>query len=229
MITRLLRREGWRINFKRVYRIWRQEGLKVPIKKRKKRRLGNRDGGVTRRRAAYPNHVWSIDFLFDRTLNGRALKILTMVDEFTRECIALEVHRNFKSSNVIDVISEVIAVRGVPSFIRSDNGPEFISEELREFLAKIDVGTSFIEPGSPWENGYVESFNSRLRDECLACEVFTTLAEAKWLVGQWRNVYNHRRPHGSLDGMPPAEFATQWAVSAPAAPPLQQPTADCVT
>ena len=229
MITRLLRQEGWRINFKRVYRIWRQEGLKVPVKKRKKRRLGSREGGVTRRRAEYPNHVWSVDFIFDRTSNGRVLKILGLVDEFTRECIALEVARNFTSGNVIDLLSEVIADRGLPRYIRSDNGPEFISQELRGFLDTIDVKTSFIEPGSPWENGYVESFNSRLRDECLACELFTTLAEARSIISEWRNTYNHRRPHSSLEGMTPAEFATQWAVSATAAPPLQQPTADCVT
>lgn len=217
MITRLLRQEGWHVNFKRVYRLWRQEGLKVPMKKAKKRRLGNKSGGIQRRRAERSNHVWSIDFIFDRTRNGRPLKILALIDEFTRECLALEVDRRCTGDNVVEVLVDVFGIRGVPKFIRCDNGPEFISSRVRSFLEGIEVKTSYIEPGSPWENGYVESFNSRLRDECLACEEFFTLAEAQEVIAQWRQTYNHRRPHSSLDGLTPAEFAARCAASTPVA------------
>ncbi|EAQ80588.1 transposase orfB [Blastopirellula marina DSM 3645] len=225
MITRLLRQEGWQVNFKRVYRLWRREGLKVPVKQAKKRRLGTVDGGITRRQAERPNHVWSIDFIFDRTENGRPLKILSLVDEFTRECIALEVNRKFTGDHLVELLADLFAIRGVPEFIRSDNGPEFISRRVQKFLEKIDVGMSYIEPGSPWQNGYVERFHSRLRDECLACELFTTLAEARTVIAAWRQTYNHRRPHSSLGGQTPADFASQWPASVPAAPALQQSTA----
>jgi len=225
MITRLLRREGWQVNFKRIYRLWRQEGLKVPVKRAKKRRLGTTEGGITRRQAKHPNHVWSIDFIFDRTENGRPLKILSLVDEFTRECIALEVNRKFTGDHLVELLTDLFAIRGVPEFIRSDNGPEFISRRVQQFLETIDVGSSFIEPGSPWQNGYVESFHSRLRDECLDCELFTTLAEARTIITAWRQTYNHRRPHGSLGGQTPADFASQWSASVRATPSLQQPTA----
>jgi putative transposase len=172
MMTRLLRQEGWHVNFKRVYRLWKREGLKVPVKKTKKRRLGNPEGGITRRKAEQPNHICSIDFIFDRTVNGRSIKILSVIDEFTRECIALEVHRRFTGDDLVSLLGDLFAARGVPEFIRSDNGPEFISKSLRQFLAFVDVGTSYVEPGSPLQNGYVESFHSCFRDECLACEVF---------------------------------------------------------
>nr|WP_246146457.1 IS3 family transposase [Rubripirellula lacrimiformis] len=230
-ITRLLRQEGWRVNFKRVYRLWKQEGLKVPVKKAKKRRMGNADGGINRRAAERPNHVWSIDFIFDRTENGRSLKILSLIDEFTRECIALEVGRKFTGDDLVHLLSELFVIRGVPSFIRSDNGPEFISKSVRSFLDFIEVGTSYIEPGSPWQNGYVESFHSRFRDECLACELFGSLAEAQAVIESWRQTYNHRRPHSGLGGLTPAEFASQWAASATVAalPPRKQPTANSVT
>ena len=236
-ITRLLRGEGWFVNFKRIYRLWRQESLKVPGRKRKRRRLGDSNGGVVRRRSERMNQVWSLDFIFDRTVNGRPLKILSIIDEYTRECIALEVNRRITSEDVIGVLVDLLAIRGVPEFIRSDNGPEFIAKSLRSFLSRVDVGTSYIEPGSPWENGFVESFHSRVRDECLACEEFTTLNEAITVISAWRLMYNQRRPHSSLGGMTPAEFATQCATSAPEktsaalqhSPPLQWHTADQFT
>ncbi|MEL6898940.1 MAG: IS3 family transposase, partial [Planctomycetota bacterium] len=217
MVTRVLRREGWTVNFKRIYRLWKREGLRIPVKKKKKRRLGSSSGGIKRRRAESMNHVWSVDFIFDRTTKGRSLKILSLIDEYTRECIALEVSRRFTGDDLVALLVDVFTIRGVPHFIRSDNGPEFISRRVRDFLARIDVGTSFIEPGSPWENGYVESFHSRLRDECLSCEAFDTLAEAQEVIGQWRSTYNHRRPHSSLDSLPPAEFAARCAASPPVA------------
>ena len=236
-ITRLLRNEGWQVNFKRVYRLWKKEGLKVPRKKRKRRRLGDSSGGIVRRKAERMNQVWSLDFIFDRTVNGRPLKILSIIDEYTRECIALEVNRRITSEDVIGILVDLFAIRGVPKFIRSDNGPEFIATGLRKFLERVDVGTSYIEPGSPWENGFIESFHSRLRDECLACEEFTTLSEAAAVITAWRLTYNQRRPHSSLGGMTPAEFASQCATSvpeqvpptAPPAPPLQQHTAELLT
>jgi len=231
MITRLLRQEGWKVNFKRIYRIWKREGLKVSVKKAKKRRLGDRSGSIRRRRAERPNHVWSVDFIFDRTVNGRPLKVLSLIDEFTRECVALEVNRKFTGDDLVTLLVDLFAIRGRPQFIRSDNGPEFVSKRVREFLNLIDVGTSYIEPGSPWENGYVESFHSRFRDECLACEEFATLAEAQLVVESWRQTYNHRRPHSGLDGLTPAVFASQWAASVPLAalPPQKLPTAKFVT
>jgi len=213
MITRLLRQEGWTVNFKRIYRIWKQEGLKVSMKKRKKRRLGTADGGITRRKAKRPNHVWSIDFIFDRTENGRSIKILSIIDEFTRECIALEVHRRFTGDNLVFLLRDLFLDRGVPEYIRSDNGPEFVSHSVKKFLDFIEVGTSYIEPGSPWQNGFVESFHSRFRDECLACEVFWSLDEARQVITQWREIYNHRRPHSSLAGETPANFARQFSAS----------------
>lgn len=228
-ITRLLRGEGWQINFKRVYRLWRQEGLKVPRKKKKRRRLGDSNGGIIRRKAERMNHVWSMDFIFDRTTNGRPIKILSIIDEYTRECIALDVSRRITSEDVIAVLVDLIAIRGVPAFVRCDNGPEFISKSLRKFLDRIDVGTSYIEPGSPWENGFVESFHSRFRDECLACEEFTTMFEATTVIDQWRMMYNQRRPHSSLGGQTPAQFASQCATSVRPSASLQRHTADLLT
>ncbi len=216
-ITRLLRSEGWQVNAKRIYRLWRQEGLKVPRKTKKRTRLGTSEGGIVRRKAERKDHVWSVDFIFDRTTNGRSLKMLVIVDEFTRECIALEVDRKITSDDFIDVLVDLFAIRGVPSFIRSDNGPEFIARRVRKFLGSIDVGTSYIEPGSPWQNGYVESFNSRFRDECLSCEEFTTVQEARVIIEHWRQSYNHRRPHGSLDGLTPAAFASRCDALTPGA------------
>jgi len=219
-ITRLLRSEGWRVNAKRIYRLWRQEGLRVPKKTVKRRRLGSSEGGIVRRKAKHKDHVWSVDFIFDRTVNGRSLKMLVVVDEYTRECIALEVGRKFTGDHFVEILADLFAIRGVPKFVRSDNGPEFISRRVRDFLAAIDVGTCFIAPGSPWQNGYVESFNARLRDECLNCEEFTTMQEARVVIEHWRQNYNHRRPHSSLDGLNPATFAARCAASTPVAAQL---------
>ena len=216
-ITRLLQNDGWHVNAKRIYRLWRQEGLKVPKKAVKRRRLGSADGGIIRHQAEHKDHVWSVDFIFDRTLNGRSLKTLVVIDEYTRECIALEVGRKFTGDHFVEVLADLFAIRGVPKFIRSDNGPEFISRRVRDFLAAIDVGTCFIEPGSPWQNGYVESFNARLRDECLNCEEFTTVQEARVVIEHWRQSYNHRRPHSSLEGLTPAAFAARCVDSTPVA------------
>jgi putative transposase len=202
-----LRQSGWRVNRKRVQRLWRREGLKVPHKRVKKRRLGTSENGISRRKAAGKNHVWAFDFIFDRTSNGRSIKWLSVVDEFTRECLALEVSRSMSSGDVIDVLSELMAIRGVPGHVRCDNGPEFIALALRGWLELSGVKTLYIEPGSPWQNGYAESFHSRLRDELLETEVFETLKEAKDLATAWRLDYNHHRPHSSLRYMTPATFA----------------------
>jgi putative transposase len=206
-VTALLQRDGWSINAKRVYRLWRREGLKVPRKQRKKRRLGSSANGCVRRRAQRIDHVWAWDFVFDHTRNGRPLKWLSIVDEYTRECLALEVERRLPSPRVIDVLTELFVVRGLPSFIRSDNGPEFIAQAIRRHLQATGVGALYIEPGAPWENGYAESFHARLRDEFLNREEFASLAEAKALGASWRAEYNHRRPHSALGYHTPAEFA----------------------
>jgi putative transposase len=206
-ITALLRREAWKVNDKRVYRLWQREGLKVPQKARKKRRLGQSANGCSRRRAEHKDHVWAWDFVFDRTRNGRALKWLTIVDEYTRECLALEVGRRLSSTQVIEVLVDLFVVRGVPKHIRSDNGPEFIAQAIRRWLERTEVQALYIEPGSPWENGYAESFNSRLRDELLNQEEFHSVPEAKALGEAYRLAYNHRRPHSSLGYQTPAEFA----------------------
>lgn len=220
----ILRREGWRVNRKRVFRLWQQEGFQVPRKQRKKRRLGSREGGCLRRRAEHPDHVWAWDFVFDRTANGRALKWLSIVDEYTRECLALEVDRGMTSEGVLDVLRDLFVIRGVPKYIRSDNGPEFIAQAIRQFLSSAGVGTLYIEPGSPWQNGYAESFHSRLRSELLDAEIFETVREAQSLAASWRGDYNHYRPHSSLDYQTPAQFAAACAASAPATPALQQHT-----
>jgi transposase InsO family protein len=225
MITGWLREEGWGVNRKRVYRLWRREGLKVPVKQHKKRRLGSSDSGVIRRRATHKDHVWAWDFIHDRTEDGRPLKWLSVVDEYTRECLALEVDRSMRSTDVVDVLIELIHVRGVPEHIRSDNGSEFIANALRRWLAWASVETLYIAPGAPWQNGYAESFHSRLRDELLNAELFTSVAEAKHLATRWRLEYNHRRPHSSLGYVAPATFAVSLAdppVGAAPLPPAQQ-------
>jgi transposase InsO family protein len=223
-IWALLRREGWRVNRKRVHRLWRKEGLKVPKKQRKRRRLGSGQNACSRRRAEHPDHVWAWDFIHDRTEDGRPLKWLSIVDEYTRECVAFVVDRSLTSEAVLDVLAERFRTRGVPRHIRSDNGPEFIAQAIREWLGRVGVATLYVEPGSPWENGYAESFHSRLRDELLEREAFGGLAEAKAHTERWRREYNHHRPHSSLGYLTPAEFAAGWAASAPAAPALQQPS-----
>ena len=203
-ITALLRAEGWRVNRKRLYRLWKREGLKVPVKQRKRRRLGSSDNGVVRRKSEHINHVWSYDFLMDQTDDGRVLKILAILDEHTRECLTLEVARRIRSCDVIALLEYLFAVRGVPEYIRSDNGSEFTAKAVRKWLMRLGVKTAYIEPGSPWENGYIESFNGKLRDELLNREIFDTLLEAKILVERWRREYNHIRPHSSLNYRPPA-------------------------
>lgn len=205
----LLRAEGYRVNVKRVYRLWRKEGFKVPRKQHKKRRLGSSANGCIRRRAERINHVWCYDFVNDQTSDGRTLKFLPIEDEYTRECLALEVDRSITSRDVIQTLQYLFEIRGAPAYLRSDNGPEFIARAIREWLASSGVGTLYIEPGAPWENAYSESFNSRFRDELLNRELFTSLTEARVLSEMHKQEYNHRRPHSSLGYMTPAAFAAQ--------------------
>ena len=209
MITGMLRWEGWRVNHKRVERIWRREGLKVPQKQPKRRRLWLNDGSCVRLRPRYKNHVWSYDFVMDRTHNGRAIRMLNIIDEFTRECLAIEVDRKLNSANVIEVLSRLFVERGTPQYLRSDNGPEFIARRVRLWLKRQGVDTLFIEPGSPWENGYIESFNGKLRNELLDREIFDTLYESQVLIERWRIEYNTIRPHSSLGYRPPAPETIQ--------------------
>lgn len=209
MITGLLNWDGWKVNHKRVERIWRREGLKVPAKQPKRKRLWLNDGSCIRLRPRYKNHVWSYDFMMDRTHNGRPIRMLNIIDEFTRECLAIEVDRKLNSTNVVDVLSRLFVERGTPEYIRSDNGPEFIARRVRFWLKRQGVDTLFIEPGSPWENGYIESFNGKLRNELLEREIFDTLYESKVLIERWRIHYNTIRPHSSLGYRPPAPETIQ--------------------
>jgi putative transposase len=226
-VTAMLRSEGWTVNAKRVERIWRREGLKVPQKQPKKGRLWLNDGSCVRLRPEHPNHVWSYDFVEGRTHNGRKFRMLNIIDEFTRECLAIRIDRKLNSSDVIDVLSDLFILRGVPGHVRSDNGPEFIAKAVREWIAAVGARTAFIEPGSPWENGYCESFNSKLRDELLNGEVFYSLAEAKVIIEAWRRYYNTERPHSSLGYKPPAPEAIIWpALSRGSAPSSAQAMAE---
>jgi len=206
-ITAMLRQEEWQVNHKRVERIWRSEGLKVPQKQPKRRRLWLNDGSCIRLRPQFTDHVWSYDFVTDRTADGRAFRILNIIDEYTRECLAILVKRCITSQYVIDQLFQLILFRGIPKHIRSDNGPEFTAKAVRGWLSRLGVKTLFIEPGSPWENGYIESFNGKLKDELLNREVFYTLTEATLLIEQWRKEYNRVRPHSSLGYRPPAPEA----------------------
>ena len=203
-ITAMLRQEGWLVNHKRVERIWRREGLKVPQKQPKRGRLWLNDGSCIRLRPEHKDHVWSYDFVMARTSDGRAFRMLNIMDEYTRECLAMLVRRRITSQDVIDQLFYLFVFRGIPEHIRSDNGPEFTAKAIRKWLNRLGVKTLFIEPGSPWENGYIESFNGKLRDELLNREIFTTLTEAKILIEQWRREYNHVRPHSALSYRPPA-------------------------
>jgi putative transposase len=202
-ITALLRAEGWRVNAKRVQRIWRREGLKVPAKQPKRGRLWLNDGSCIRLRPQYPNHVWAYDFVADRTVEGRPLKMLTVIDEFSRQCLTITVARRLNSDDVLATLTELMVKHGPPAFLRSDNGGEFTAGVVREWLNCIQVKTLYIEPGSPWENGYNESFNGKLRDELLNRELFYSLAEAKYLIEHWRLHFNQVRPHSSLGYRPP--------------------------
>ena len=203
-VTALLRVAGWCTNHKRVERIWRQEGLKVPPRQPKRGRLWLNDGSCVRLRPERPNHVWAYDFVEDRTRDGRKFRMLCVVDEFTREALAIRVARKLGSAEVIDVLTDLFIARGVPAHIRSDNGPEFVAKAVKGWIAGVGARTAYIAPGSPWENGYVESFNGKLRDELLDCEVFNTLREAQVLIEQWRRHFNTVRPHSALGYRPPA-------------------------
>ena len=204
-IAELLRSTaGWIVNDKRVERIWRGEGLKVPAKQPKRGRLWLNDGSCVRLRAEHRNHVWSYDFVEDRTHDGRKYRMLNVIDEFTHECLAIRIERSLKSTDVIDVLSDLFILRGVPGHVRSDNGPEFVAKAVQKWIGAVGAKTAYIMPGSPWENGFIESFNARLRDELLDGEIFYSLAEAKIIIESWRRHYNTVRPHGSLGYKPPA-------------------------
>jgi transposase InsO family protein len=207
-ITALLRMEGWLVNPKRVQRIWRREGLKVPRKQPKRARLWFNEGSCLRLRPEHKDHVWAYDFVHHRTHEGRAFRLLTIVDEYTRECLAIDAERKLNSESVLERLGELFVHRAIPQYIRSDNGPEFTAQAVRDWLSRLGIGTLFIEPGSPWENGYVESFNGKLRDELLNGEIFYTLKEAKVLIERWRRQYNRLRPHSSLGYRPPTPEAT---------------------
>lgn len=206
-ITAMLKAEGWRVNHKRIERLWREEGLKIPKKQPRRGRLYLNDGSCIRLRPLYPNHVWSYDFVADTLADGMGIRMLTVIDEFTRECLAIRVAHRLKSDDVLEVLSDLFITHGLPEHVRSDNGSEFTAACVREWLAKLAVKTAYIEPGSPWENGFNERFNGSLRDECLNRERFYSLKEAQVLIEAWRREYNHIRPHSSLGYRPPAPLA----------------------
>jgi transposase InsO family protein len=208
-ITALLRWEGWPINHKRVERIWREEGLKVPQKQPRRGRLWLGDGSCVRLRPTHRNHVWSYDFVMARTHEGRPIKILTVIDEYTRQCLAIIAERHLRADDVLFCLTDLFVNYGTPDYIRSDNGGEFTAKAVREWLSGLTVQTLYIEPGSPWENGYNESFNGKLRDELLNGEIFFTLKEAKVMIERWRQEYNTVRPHSSLGYRPPAPETIQ--------------------
>ncbi|MGC5780216.1 IS3 family transposase [Methylobacterium sp. NFXW15] len=228
-VAALLRADGWLVNDKRVERLWRQEGLKVPARQPKRARLWDGDGSCIRLRPEHRNHVWSYDFVETRTHDGRKFRMLNVLDEFSRECLAIRVDRKLKAADVIDVLSDLFILRGVPAHIRSDNGPEFIAKSVQSWIAAVGTRTAYITPGSPWENGYVESFNAQIRNELLNGEIFYTLKEAQIMIEGWRRHYNTVRPHGALGYRPPAPEVFVPAIAArPAAPAklavVQRPT-----
>ena len=204
-----MRREGWNVNKKRIQRVWRLEGLKVPYRKRKKP-LRGKGKLVGQMCPIAPNVVWAFDFQFDQTTDAKMLKLFNCVDEFTRECLALEVERHFSAEDVVATLDQLLAERGAPSYLRCDNGPEFVADVMAAWCQEVGTTTAFIDPGSPWQNGWVESFNSRLRDEILNGQLFDSLLEAQVILGDWRDEYNQTRLHSSLGYMPPAEFVTAW-------------------
>jgi len=226
-IAQLLRSTaGWVVNDKRVERIWRREGLKVPEKQPKRGRLWLADGSCIRLRAERPDHVWSYDFVEDRTHDGRKYRMLNVIDEFTHECLAIRVARKLKAMDVIDVLSDLFILRGVPGHIRSDNGPEFVAKAVQKWITAVGAKTAYIAPGSPWENGFIESFNARLRDELLDGEIFYSLREAQVVIESWRRHYNQVRPHASLGYRAPAPevFVPVLATRIPAPPRPASPT-----
>ena len=204
MVTNMMNNQGIKINHKRVERIWQEEGLKLPKKQIKRRRLWLNDGSCVRLRPEYKNHVWSYDFVHDKTVDGKSIRILNIIDEYSRECLASVVRRRFRNNDIIEILSELMVSQGTPEYLRSDNGSEFTAKRLMKWLSDVGVITTFIEPGSPWENGYCESFNSRMRDEFLNGEMFGNLFEAKVLTQRWIKYYNTVRPHSALGGRPPA-------------------------
>ena len=226
MITAKLRQDDWDVNHKRVQRIWQKEGLQVPYRRKFKKAKGSSQNSCCVKKAEYKNHVWTYDFMSDQTEDGRKLKLLTVLDEFTRESLAIEVDRSIRAKDVILVLEYLFMVRGAPKFIRSDNGPEFIADAVKKWLKKKHVGTLYVEPGSPWENGYIESFNGKLRDEILNREVFYSVKEAKVVVEDWRLDYNNHRPHSSLGYMTPAGFASSCIASASPTAQLQRYTTE---
>ena len=206
-IAALLRDAGWHVNDKRIERLWRREGLKVPQKQPKWGRLWLNDGSRLRLIPAYRDHVWSYDFVHNRTDDGRAFRTLNIIDEYTRECLAIRVKRKLNSVDVIDALTDLFIIRGIPAYIRSDNGPEFVAQAVGDWIKAVGAKTAYIEPGSPWKNGYCESFNARFRDELLNGEIFYTLKEARIIIEQWRSHYNTMRPHSALGYRPPAPEA----------------------
>ncbi len=222
-ILDLLHGEGWRIGARSMKRLWRAEVLLVPQRRRKRRRIGTGENGIERRRATAPNEVWGMDFVQDRTADARLFRMLSVLDEHTRECLALKVGRHFRGEDLVTVLDELTAIRGAPAHVRNDNGPEFVSVALRRWCAESATVTLHIDPGSPWQNGIVESFNGRLRDELRSSEIFETLAEARYLVDRWRLHCNHRRPQRALGKRTPAGFAT----NCPTAPSLRLAALPC--
>jgi len=211
-ITALLQADGWRVNHKRVERIWREEGLKVPKRQAKRGRLYFNDGSCIRLRPIYPNHVWSYDFVADRLANGKKIRMLTVIDEYSRKCLAIRVGYNLNSNDVLDVLTDLFINEGIPEYIRSDNGSEFTAKSLKDWLTVLKVKTAYITPGSPWENGFNERFNGSLRDELLNGESFYSLNEAKVIIEHWRKHYNEIRPHQSLNYKPPAPEVTTFSL-----------------
>ena len=225
-IGRMIQAAGWKVNLKRIYRLWRREGLKVPRKQKKKRALGTGANACHLRRPERKNHVWCWDFIFDRTETGTTLKWLSVLDEYTRECLVLKVDRHITSEDVINVLAELFKTHGVPEHIRSDNGSEFVAQAIREWLKQIGVETLYIEPASPWENGYAESFHSRVRDEFMSCEIFENLRSARKQTDSWKEFYNEVRPHSSLGYLTPRQFSQQCVSSSRTTSAFQRNTAD---
>ena len=225
-ITAKLTQLGWRVNHKRVQRIWRKEALQVPYRRKNRKSHGNSQNSCSIRKAEYVNHVWTYDFVSDQTEDGRSLKFLTVLDEFTRESLTIEVDRSIKSGDVLNVLEHLFLVRGVPGGIRSDNGPEFIAEAIKNWLNDRSVETLYIEKGQPWENGYIESFNGRFREEFLNRQVFYSVTEARVLAEQWRLEYDNHRPHSGLGYKTPAQFAASCIASATPSAPLRQYTTE---
>ena len=212
-ITVKLRKEGWRVNKKRVARLWRLHGLGVPRRSVKRRRLGPQIDGTERYRAERPHDVWAVDFVFDATADGGVLKILTVTDEYTKACLATFAARSIKAADVIETLERLMTLYGPPNHLRSDNGPEFVAHAIQRFLAASGVGTMFIEPGSPWQNPFAETFHARLRDELLDQELFQTVLEAQVVIEGWRRYYNEDRPHGALNDATPSEVLNKFKTS----------------